>query len=132
MAQGMAMRRSIVLKTAVAGLVAFVALSGAEKGRAESLVLQGQARVEDNATLEIWGQRIRLQDIVVPDPASAEGREGKRYLEGLITAVTVRCVVPAPIYRAAVPGHCFAGSVDIGESLVVAGHARQREQTSRH
>jgi len=126
------MRRSIVLKTAAAGLVAFVALSGAGKSHAESLVLQGQARVEDNATLEIWGQRIRLQDIVVPDPASAEGREGKRYLEGLISVVTVRCVVPAPIYRAVVPGRCFAGSVDIGESLVVAGHARQREQTSRH
>jgi len=128
----MAMRRSISVATAIAGLVALVTLSGVEEGRAESLILEGKARVEDNATLEIWGQRIRLQDIVVPDPASAEGRAGKRYLEGLISAVTVRCVVRAPIYRAAVPGRCFAGSVDIGESLVVTGHARQREQTSQH
>lgn len=126
------MRRSIGQTTAIVGIAVFAALAGVEGARAEPLVLEGQARVEDNATLEIWGQRIRLQNVIAPDPASAEGREGKRFLEGLVSAVTVRCIVSAPIYRAAVPGRCFAGSIDIGESLVVAGHARQREQTSQH
>lgn len=126
------MRRSISQTTAIAGIVAIAAFANVEDAGAESLVLEGQARVEDNATLEIWGQRIRLQNIIAPDPASAEGRKGKRFLEGLISAVTVRCVVSAPIYQAAVPGRCFAGSIDIGVSLIVAGHARQREQTSQH
>lgn len=125
------MKRFQDLRTASAGIVAVLALVGGFDARADSLVLQGQARVEDNVTLQIWGQRIRLEDIIAPDPASAEGRDGKRYLKELVSAVTVRCVVSEPIYRAAVPGRCFAGKIDIGESLVAAGHARQGKQTGR-
>jgi endonuclease YncB( thermonuclease family) len=123
------MRRSKVAATACAGLVAaaIVGLAGGDGLRAETLVLEGPARVEDNATLEIWGQRVRLQDILVPDAASAEGMEGKRFLEGLIMAVTVRCVVSARTYRGAMPGRCSAGGIDLGEALVAAGHARPDE-----
>jgi len=95
------MKRFRDLRTASAGIVAVLALVGGFDARADSLVLQGQARVEDNVTLQIWGQRIRLEDIIAPDPASA------------------------------VPGRCFAGKIDIGESLVAAGHARQGKQTGR-
>jgi endonuclease YncB( thermonuclease family) len=125
------MKRFMSLTTAGAGLIAVLVLAAGADARAESLLLQGQARVEDNATLQIWGQRIRLEDIVTPDPKSPEGREGKRYLEKLVSAVTVRCVISAPLYRSAVPGRCFAGKIDIGESLITAGYAQERKQTGR-
>jgi endonuclease YncB( thermonuclease family) len=112
-------------------MVAVAGLAGGERARAESLVIEGQARVEDNATLEIWGQRVRVQNVLVPDAASAEGQEGKRFLEGLVKAVRVRCVVSVRTPRAALPGRCFAGGIDLGEALIAAGHARRREQSSR-
>jgi len=125
------MKRFMTLTTAGAGLVAVLVLAGGVDARAESLLLQGQAQVEDNTTLQIWGQRIRLEDIVTPDPASPEGREGKRYLRQLVAGVTVRCVISAPLYRSAVPGRCYAGKIDIGQSLVTAGFAQERKQTGR-
>jgi len=125
------MKRFMTLTTAGAGLVAIFVLAAGVDARAESLLLQGQAQVEDNTTLQIWGQRIRLEDIVTPDPASPEGRKGKRYLSELVAGVTVRCVISAPLYRSAVPGRCYAGKIDIGDSLVAAGFAQERKQTGR-
>ena len=94
---------------------------------AEPLVLEGQARVVDNTTLEIWGHRIRLDDIV--DPASSEGRDGRRYLERLVSGVTVRCVISGISYGDARVGQCAAGTLDIGAALVEFGYARR--QTAR-
>ena len=116
--------------TAIAGVVFLIA--GANGARGGSLVLEGEARVADNATLEIWGQRIRLDGVIAPDPASTAGREGRRYLEGLIGAVPVRCVAATQLFRSAVLGRCYAGNIDIAESLIAAGHALPRKQTSRH
>ena len=125
------MKRFMNLATAGAGLLAALVLGGSADTRAESLLLQGQARVENNTTLQIWGQRIRLEDIVAPDPGSPEGRAGKRYVEKLVSGITVRCVISAPLYRSAVPGRCYAGKVDIGQSLVTAGYAQTLKQTGR-
>ena len=96
----------------------------------ETLQLVGQARVIDNVTLEIWGQRIRLAGITAPDPHTTQGRNGKRYLEDLVDAVTVRCEADGPLYGIEAPGHCFAGGVDIAASLVEFGHARRLRQQS--
>lgn len=124
------MRQVACRLTAIAGIVLLGAVAGDARG--ESLVLAGEARVADNATLEIWGQRIRLDGIIAPEPASTAGRKGRRYLEGLIDGVPVRCVAATQYFRAAVLGRCYAGNIDIAESLIAAGHALPREQTSRH
>lgn len=96
----------------------------------ETLQFVGQARVIDNVTLEIWGQRIRLAGIAAPDPHTTQGRNGKRYLEHLLDAVTVRCEADGPLYGIEAPGQCFAGGVDIAASLVEFGHARKLLQQS--
>lgn len=96
----------------------------------ETLQLVGQARVIDNVTLEIWGQRIRLAGITAPDPHTTQGRNGKRYLEHLVDAVTVRCEADGPLFGIEAPGRCFAGGVDIAASLVEFGHARRMLQQS--
>lgn len=96
----------------------------------ETLQLVGQARVIDNVTLEIWGQRIRLAGITAPDPHTAQGRNGKRYLEHLVDAVTVRCEADGSLYGIEAPGQCYAGGIDIAASLVEFGHARRLRQQS--
>ena len=127
------MRQLSVLKArriAVAMLLAALLSPPVHSLAGETLQLVGQARVIDNATLEIWGQRIRLAGIMVPDPHTAKGRDGKRYLEHLVDAVTVRCEADGPLYGIEAPGQCFAGGVDIAASLVEFGHARKLLQQS--
>ena len=124
-------KRSKILDAAIASVAALSVYADFDGARSESLIFEGQARVEDNATLVIWGQRIRLDGIIVPRSESVAGRAGMRYLEHLISAVTVRCVTSKPFYRAVVSGRCYAGNVDIGAALVETGHAREREQASR-
>jgi len=117
--------------TAIAGFVACAVCPAGGRAQAEPLVLEGPARIVDNATIEIWGQRIRLDGIITPDPDSAVGRKGKQFLVELLSDVTVRCVTLTPFYPTVVPGHCFAGDVDIGRSLVNAGYARQGRNGAR-
>jgi len=95
----------------------------------DPLVIEGPARVVDNATLEIWGYRIRLEDIVTFEPMSVKGRNGQRYLEGLVSGVTVRCVSSGTAFGVSRSGRCFAGGTDIGATLVELGYARN--QTAR-
>ena len=95
----------------------------------DPLVIEGPARVVDNSTLEIWGYRIRLEDIVAFEPMSVKGRKGQRYLEELVSGVAVRCVSTGAAFGASRSGRCFAGSTDIGAVLVELGYARR--QTAR-
>ena len=113
----------------VAGLGAALA-SSVVSNAGDSLYLVGQARVLDNMTLEIWGQRFRLSGIAAPEPDSVQGQDGKRYLEVLVEAVTVRCEAEGPIYGAEAPGRCYVAGVDIAASLVEFGHARLLVQQS--
>ena len=115
--------------SARARIVVIAMLAGGSAVHADTPVIEGQAHIVNTATVEIWGQRIRLEGIVAPDPESAQGRAGRRYLQRLVSTLTVRCLMSGPFSRAVVPGRCFVGGVDIGESLVTAGHARRAPQT---
>jgi len=118
-------------KTAIA-VVLLLTLSGVRSDvLAGALVVEGQARVVDNTTLEIWGQRIRLAGITAPDPNSEAGGAGKRYLEGLVSHVTVRCETTGPSYQTETPGRCVAGRQDLAASLVEMGYARRLVQQSQ-
>ena len=116
--------------TAFAVIAALVAIALPDSGKSETLIVEGRAQIVDGVTLEIWGKRIRLAGIAGADPGSREGRKAKIYLEKLIAGVAVRCKTSGESYRTGTPGLCFVGTVDIGLSLVKAGHARQIVQQS--
>ncbi len=101
------------------------ATMGAPAARADMLVIQGEAQVIDTATVEIWGQRIRLSGIAVPDPASQDGARGRRFLQGFLAGVRLRCEVQEAPLRIELPGRCFAAKVDIAGTLVQMGYARK-------
>jgi endonuclease YncB( thermonuclease family) len=96
---------------------------GASGSRAGPLVIEGPAEVVDNATVEIWGQRIRLAGIAVPDPQSEDGLKGKRILERLLADIRVRCEMQGPSTQTTLSGRCFAARVDIAQHLVQMGLA---------
>ena len=115
---------------AFAVVAVLVAIGLPDSGKSETLIVEGRAEIVDGVTLEIWGKRIRLAGITGADPDSREGRKAKIYLEKLIAGVAVRCKTLGEPYRTGTPGRCFVGTVDIGLSLVKAGHARQIIQQS--
>lgn len=92
---------------------------------ADMLVIEGDAHVIDTTTVEIWGQRIRLSGIAAPDPSSPEGESGKRFLQGFLAGVRLRCDVQEASFRTEMVGRCFAADVDIVEPLVRMGYARK-------
>lgn len=98
--------------------------------RADPLVVEGPAQVIDNETLSVWGQRVRLSGVTVPDPKSDDGIKGKRYLERLLADVRVRCEIAGPSLQKVSPGRCWAGNVDIARHLVQMGFARTTTGTS--
>jgi endonuclease YncB( thermonuclease family) len=97
---------------------------GASVSRADPLVIEGPVKVVDNATVEIWGQRIRLAGIAAPDPQSEEGLKGKRFLERLLADIRVRCEMEGSSTQTMLSGHCRAANVDIAQHLVQMGFAR--------
>jgi endonuclease YncB( thermonuclease family) len=111
-------------KHAGPAVLALAIVFGAVAVRADPLVIEGRATIVDNATLEIWGQRIRLAGIAVPAPRSKEGQAGKRFLEELLSGIRVRCAVAEPSLPSHASGRCAAAGVDISERLVQMGYAR--------
>jgi len=107
----------------VAILVLPIVLGGVAS-RADPLVIEGPAEVVDNATVEIWGQRIRLAGIAVPDPQSEEGLKGKRFLERLLADIRVRCEMAGSSTQTTLSGRCRAANIDIAQHLVQTGFAR--------
>jgi len=107
-----------------------IVAGGVRDGGAEALVVEGPAQIVDGMTLQIWGKRIRLAGITAATPGSDAAAAAKAYLERLVADVTVRCETDGADYRMETPGTCFVGSVDIGVSLVRAGHARRVVQQS--
>ena len=106
-------------------LLITVASLGAGAALAGTLVIEGKAHVVDAATVEIWGQRIRLTGIAVPDAASQDGESGRRFLQRLLADVTLRCTIQEASFRTVASGRCFVANVDIVEPLVQMGYARR-------
>jgi endonuclease YncB( thermonuclease family) len=108
----------------VAVILCLAVVMAAEIARAEPVVVEGRAEVIDGATIEIWGQRIRLAGITVPDARSKDGQAGKRFLQDLLADLHVRCLVEEPTFPIGLSARCVAGNVDIAERLVQMGYAR--------
>jgi len=102
-----------------------VASTGAAAARADALVIEGNALVVDAATVEIWGQRIHLSGIAVPDPKSEDGENGRRFLQQLLAGVRLRCKIEEAPFRTEMLGRCFVANIDIVGPLVQMGYARK-------
>ena len=120
---------------ASAGCIAFLLI-----GMAQAETLTGSARVIDADTLEISGERIRLEGIDAPESAQmcADG-EGQLYPCGREATVALRALLGSEAIRCETEGRdrygrwiafCHLGERDINAWLVEQGHAVAYRQYS--
>ena len=104
--------------------------------------LVGRASVIDGDTLEIHGERIRIEGIDAPESrqtchdraTAADVRCGQRaalWLSDLIGAGTVTCVEVGRDRYKRVLAHCSVAGQDVGASMVEAGWALAYVRYSR-
>lgn len=96
-------------------------------------VVQGKARVLDGDTIEISGQRIRLEGIDAPEGSQTCARAGggiwrcgqqaSNALKGLIGRQSVRCETRGSDRYGRLLGICFVGTADINAEMVRTGLA---------
>lgn len=100
----------------------------------------GRASVVDGDTLDIHGNRIRMQGIDAPESAQLCERDGKPYrcgqqaanhLDQLIAGRPVRCVEEDRDRYGRVVAICFVGSKDLNREMVRAGWAVAYRQYSK-
>ena len=95
--------------------------------------LEGVARVLDGDTIEISGQRVRLEGIDAPEGSQACaragggtwrcGQEASNALQKLIGRQSVRCENRGSDSYGRVLGICFVGATDINAEMVRRGFA---------
>ncbi|MFD2676004.1 thermonuclease family protein [Camelimonas lactis] len=93
----------------------------------------GQASVIDGDTIEIHGQRIRLEGIDAPESNQVCEAKGKRdvacgrdaawFLADIIGRQTVYCSQTGTDRYRRVLAECEVGGKDIGDAMVRSGHA---------
>ena len=113
----------------VIGLIATAAAAAPNPGS----VVEGQAAIVDGDTIEIAGQRIRLEGIDAPEAAqncsgangsaSACGLAATRALRDLIGQETVACESVGTDKYGRMLGLCFLDGEDINRFMVESGNA---------
>ena len=97
--------------------------------RAETL--EGKAVLIDGDSVVVAGRPIRLWGIDAPEMDTREGYLAKRYLRTVIEDRPLRCVDEGMRAGTEIMAKCFLGAVDIGEVMVLSGHAREWRQYSQ-
>ncbi|MEO1090584.1 MAG: thermonuclease family protein [Pseudomonadota bacterium] len=106
----------IVLTFAIAGLVA---------AAASAQTVEGRARVIDGDTLEVAGERIRIEGLHAPELTEPAGEVARAFVEQLVRDETVRCVSDGQRSYRRLVARCFVhGSEDVAAALVSAGLGR--------
>ena len=100
----------------------------AEAAAPEAPAISGMAHVVDGATLEINGQRIRLQGIDAPEVGQMcadepGGRQAQAALQQMIAAKSVACTDHGRDADGRMVGVCTAGSADLNADMVENGWA---------
>jgi len=97
--------------------------------RAETL--EGKPVLIDGDSIVIAGKPVRLWGIDAPEMSTRAGYLAKRYLRTVIEARTVRCVDEGMRAQSEIMAKCFIGDVDLGQVMVLSGHARDWPQYSK-
>jgi endonuclease YncB( thermonuclease family) len=93
--------------------------------------LEGKAVLVDGDSIVIGHKQIRLWGIDAPEMDTREGYLAKRYLRSVIEEKPVRCVEQGARVSSETMAKCYVGQVDIGEVMVLSGHARDWVQYSQ-
>ncbi len=103
------------------------------KSETHAKVVSGPARIVDGDTIEVAGERIRLEGIDTPEPGQTCprkwvgtwkcGRAATRALNKLIAGRTVRCESTGRGERDRLIGKCFVNGQDINAHMVSNGYA---------
>ena len=97
--------------------------------RAETL--EGKPVLIDGDSLVVAGKPIRLWGIDAPEMSTREGYLAKRYLRTIIEDRNVRCVDEGLRSSGEMMAKCFLGDVDLGQVMILSGHAREWLQYSQ-
>jgi endonuclease YncB( thermonuclease family) len=93
--------------------------------------LEGKPVLIDGDSIVVAGKPVRLWGIDAPEMATREGYLAKRYLRTVIEDGTVRCVDEGMRTPGEIMAKCFIGQVDLGEIMILSGHAREWHQYSQ-
>lgn len=115
--RGMWVIMALCIATPVAGL------------RAETL--EGKPVLIDGDSIVVAGKPIRLWGIDAPEMDTREGYLAKRYLRTVVEDQAVRCIDQGMRSTGEIMAKCFIGQVDLGEIMVLSGHAAEWIQYSQ-
>lgn len=118
-----------MIRSSFWALVATLALACTASADEKPSTLQGATRVIDADTIEIQGERIRLNGFDAPESGSSCGgvdvyEAGAQALTELIGTRTVSCVLKGNDGRGRHVATCAADGQEIGEFIVSAGWGR--------
>lgn len=91
----------------------------------------GQPILIDGDSIVVAGRPIRLWGIDAPEMETREGYLAKRYLRTILENRPVRCEDMGIRTVGEAMAKCFVGTVDLGEVMVLSGHAREWRQYSQ-
>ena len=110
-------------------ILAALALTAGQASAFETVAtLTGPARAKDGDGVLLWNIEIRLNGIAAPEDnrenVQPGGPEATAYLGDLIHGRTVACRLDGTSTRGRPVGRCFLEGRDLGELMVLNGHAR--------
>ena len=91
---------------------------------AQIATLTGLGAAHDGDGIKFGKVEVRLQGIAAPELHDKGGIAAKAALHNLIKGKTVRCELDGTLARKRPVGVCFVDGVDVGESLIKDGFAR--------
>jgi len=112
-------------------VIAALCLAAAPIGGLRADTLEGTPVLIDGDSLVVAGKPVRLWGIDAPEMDTREGYLAKRYLRTIIEDRSVRCVDQGGRTSGEMMAKCFIGEVDLGEVMILSGHAQEWHQYSQ-
>jgi endonuclease YncB( thermonuclease family) len=112
-------------------VIAALCLAAAPVGGLRAETLEGAPVLIDGDSLVVAGKPVRLWGIDAPEMDTREGYLAKRYLRTIIEDRSVRCVDQGGRSSGEMMAKCFIGEVDLGEVMILSGHAQEWHQYSQ-